>query len=152
MKVRAVWTKNVPEAVQRAVERADPVVVDLLDRIVTEGDSTLSRLAPIGPTGNYRRSVQHWVYPSELAAEFGATAKHSHLVEEGRRPGKPPPLSVAYKMGATSGRQAFNLARAIGRRGTRALRPVATTRKRLNVKVAAWARQTADELGALDKR
>lgn len=119
MTITAHFTPNrLPATIDEWGRQLEPEVLDALERIGEAGESTSRRLAPGGPTGNYERGIGHTVNASDVAVTVGSKARHAHLVERGREPGKmPPPAKLASIFGISKA-DAYPIAKSIGRSGT----------------------------------
>ena len=89
--------------------------------VAIEGDA--KRLAPVD-RGQLRRSLNHEVKASgrDVVGTAGTNLAYARFVEEGRRPGKMPPVAAIAGWAARHGIEpsaAFLIARSIGRRGTK---------------------------------
>jgi len=89
--------------------------------IAIEGDA--KRLAPVD-RGQLRRSLTHEVKASgrDVVGTAGTNLLYARFVEEGRRPGKMPPIAAIAGWASRHGIEpdaAFLIARSIGRRGTK---------------------------------
>lgn len=118
-----------PDAFDRLKQKADqatPIARQHFRLLGITGEALLRAVAPVGPTKEYRNQITHEIQGDRLTVL--SRARHRVQVEDGRRPGRmPPPLAIARRLGIPVG-QAFVVARAIGRRGTKGLHPVARAR------------------------
>ena len=119
-------TREIKQMASR-YQNAGPVVQDELRRGITrsviqiEGDA--KRLAPVD-RGQLRRSLTHEVTASgrDIVGKAGTKLEYARFVEEGRGPGKQPPVATIAGWASRHGipeASAYLIARAIGRRGTR---------------------------------
>lgn len=67
---------------------------------------------------------------ASLTASTGPRSKQAYYADQGRRPGKPPPISAIEPWARAKGIDPFVLARSIGRKGTKGKRFVAPSLER----------------------
>jgi hypothetical protein len=84
-------------------------------------EGTARSLAP-KDTGRLAGSITHAISGggASLTSRIGPSVSWGIYVERGRRPGKPPPVSAIAPWARRHGANPFLVARAIGRRGTKA--------------------------------
>lgn len=119
MTITARFVPNrLPAAIDAWQRGLESEVLDGLEQIGELGALRLRSLSPEGPTLNYVAGIGHTVDRSSRSVAVGSRAPHAHLVEKGREPGKmPPPQKLAGLLGVPK-REAFLVARAIGKSGT----------------------------------
>jgi hypothetical protein len=138
-------------------ERVRPLLLDLAEDIGALGARTARGLAP-RLTGRYLLGLDHVVRTTGtmITVSIGSTDRKAHLVERGRNPGKmPPPRLIAAAMKPPGAeklkpREAFALARAIGRRGTQGTAVMELTKRQIESQVHRMASRTAEKIGSLD--
>lgn len=83
-------------------------------------EGTMRTLAP-RDTGRLQGSITHTITGggANLTGKVGPSVRYGYWVEYGRRPGKQPPLGAISGWARRHGANPFQIARAIGRRGTR---------------------------------
>jgi hypothetical protein len=110
----------------RVYEGGDRIVMDELRTGMTKSvlavEADAKRGAPVD-RGQLRRSLTHEVQvrSREVVGRAGTNLEYAKFVEDGRGPGKMPPVSVIEDWAGRHGAAGagFLIARAIGRRGTR---------------------------------
>lgn len=140
-------THHLEERLAQLAATHDQVLEVALDELGQVGLQVLRRAAPIGPTGNFFASLQYLL--ERRAVEIGADAPHAHLVEDGRGPGKMAPPALIAALMDLPPRQAFLVARSMGRRGTTGAKIFTAVRDELDPTVQQVARRLAEALGGL---
>lgn len=74
---------------------------------------------------------------ANLTASTGPRNAHGYYADQGRRPGKPPPISAIEPWARAKGIDPFVLARSIGRKGTKGKRFVAPSLERNEARIRA---------------
>lgn len=140
-------TNHLEERLAQLGAQRDHVIEVALDELGQVGLQVLRRAAPIGPTGNFFSSLQYLV--ERRAVDIGADARHAHLVERGRSAGKMAPPALIAALMDLPPRQAFLVARALGRRGTAGAQVFTAVRDELDPTVQQVARRLTEAIGGL---
>lgn len=116
MNVTARITGGLPEAVSRARSGAPRHVADALELVGGAVAARWRAEAPVN-SGDYVGTIRHQV--TGEAVSVGSDHQAATSIEHGRRPGAmPPPDEVQILLDLPTPREAFLVARSIGRRGT----------------------------------
>lgn len=134
----------------RRVE-AISLTVGTVEEISRRGLHLLVGLAPVGPTGNFQRRLgaETTANGELIRGKLGGRAPHTHLVDKGRGPGKQPPVWLIAKLFELPRVQAFAVARAIGRRGTKGHRIFERAVDQLRPDVRRLAARLLERIGSL---
>ena len=140
---------GVAEALERALQRSDNELVEMLTDLGRKGEQVAKSLAP-NMSGRFISSIGYEV--DRRSVTIGSTSRRAHIVESGRKPGKPPPTALIASIFDVSDRAgaAFTIARAIGRHGTPGTSLFENTRRTLTPAVNDAASDLAARLGRLD--
>lgn len=113
------------EKLQAGVSAAPATLASEVRTAMTAGsllvEGAARSLAP-KDTGRLAGSITHQISGSgaSLTSRIGPSVAYGLYVERGRRPGKPPPIKAIEPWARRHGVNPFLVARAIGRRGTKA--------------------------------
>lgn len=118
-----------------------------LDTLGKAGLAAARSRAPVGATGNFFAGLRYDVL--EEAVEVGSDARHAHLVEKGRPPGRMAPPALIAALMDLPPREAFLVARSLGRRGTKGAEVFTAVRGDLTATVARIAEALARDIGGL---
>lgn len=142
---------ELPARARDAARDADAQVLVGLARIAVHGQAVARSLAPVN-TGTYRDSLRGRTIHRPAAVEVKSSLRIAHVIQGGRGPGKlPPPRALAAKLGLDA-RDAYPVARAIGRRGVPGVDVLELTRRALEPLVDDVRRDIASDIGSLDRR
>ena len=142
---------NLQESIAARRREATQRTVQILGQVGELGVRGATVLAPKGPTRNYVEGLDSTVRTTagDMAVTIGARAPHSHIVERGRQPGRMPPTAKIAVIFAVPRSQAFLIARAIGRAGTRGAHVLERTADAIRPQVHELAAKLAREIGRL---
>lgn len=151
VKITATWSGDLDDKCQRKLDTMAGKALDTLDELGAEAASIMRSLAPV-VSGSYRGAIisRRDVVGRRLGVNAKSNAPHAHIVEVGRKPGKMPlAADLMPKLGLTR-REAYVMARAIGRKKTRGRRVASRARKAMKGRLAAESEGLAQWLNNLD--
>jgi hypothetical protein len=131
-KITVTWTGEIIPACDRKLARMMPVAMAEVDDLASEALQIARSLAPQA-TGRYKAALgmRRQTVGRRQGVDVKSYSPHAALVEKGRKAGGIPPLIEIATVYQITEKQAYPIAQAIARKGTKGKRVMSKTRGRM---------------------